>query len=551
MSIRQKIFLPILGIVVIALGLLGFVSWEGHKAREQMRSVAEMALEAEKLSLLIVENFEAAQITIDTVLSMTSFIEASQIERDFGATTKKISEEIARLKSVSLSQEMTDSVQVLSSNYEIWKSDVSISLGLIKAAQVPTREKIAKQKAAMVDAIDLVADLIKTTSTAELNAVNESSEQMTFWSIAIALVGGVCGLAFALWLANTLSRPIVQLTASMRDLAAGNLDVSLGVENRRDEIGEMTRAVEVFRENAIDRQRLAGETEVEQQARFDRQRRIDDLIEEFRSTATSRLSLVSERMQVMQETAKDLALVVEGTLDQAADISRTSSDASNNVESVAIASDELATSVQEIGLQVSQATAMAETADAATRESSEKITDLAKSSEMIGEVVGLISAIAEQTNLLALNATIEAARAGEAGRGFAVVASEVKDLASQTAKATEEISSQIGGVQESTAEAVKSIESITAAMTKVREYTGVIASAIEVQGRSTDTINQNVKQAAGGTLHVTNGMTTMHDAAQNTLLATKTVEDSAKEVSAQTTDLNQLFDRFLIEVSAA
>lgn len=551
MSIRQKIFLPILGIIVIALGLLGFVSWEGHKAREQMRSVAEMALEAEKLSLLIVENFEAAQITIDSVLAMTSFIEASEIERDFGATTKKISEEIARLKSVSLSREMTDAVQVLSSNYETWKSDVSISLGLIKAAQVPTREKIAKQKAAMVDAIDLVADLIKTTSTAELNAVNENSEQMTFWSIVIALVGGVCGLVFALWLANTLSRPIVQLTASMRDLAAGNLDVSLGVENRRDEIGEMTKAVEVFRENAIDRQRLAGETEVEQQARFDRQRRIDDLIEEFRSTATSRLSLVSERMQIMQETAKDLAQVVEGTLDQAADISRTSSDASNNVESVATASDELAKSVQEIGLQVSQATAMAETADAATRESSEKITDLAKSSEMIGEVVGLISAIAEQTNLLALNATIEAARAGEAGRGFAVVASEVKDLASQTAKATEEISSQIGGVQESTAEAVKSIESITAAMAKVREYTGVIASAIEEQGRSTDTINQNVQQAAGGTLRVTNGMTTMHDAAQNTLLATKTVEDSASEVSVQTKDLNQLFDRFLTEVSAA
>lgn len=551
MSIRQKIFFPILGIVVAALLLLGFVSFKAHEDRVHMLEVAESALEAETLSLAIVENFARAQHSVDQVLALTTFIEAAQIDREFTGHDKRLDGEINRLGEIALNEEMSNEVGNLRAIYQAWRTDVSIVLGLLPSQTVPTREKIDKQKLAMSKSIDLIAELTKSASKLQLEAVNDNADRSVLWTIAIAAVAGLIGLVFAFWLANTLSRPIAQLTASMRELAGGNLDVNLPSADRNDEVGEMIKAVSVFRENAVDRQRLAGETEAEHQIRNKRQRRVESLIEDFRSSAAQSLSLVSDRMQDMRQTARDLSVEAEATLQQAAHIAQASDDASSNVETVAAASGELSHSVQEISAQVNRATAMAETADVATHESSRKIADLANSSEMIGQVVGLISDIAEQTNLLALNATIEAARAGEAGRGFAVVASEVKDLASQTAKATDEISKQIGGIQDSTAEAVQSIGSITDAMSKVREYTTAIAAAIEEQSMSTETINQNVTEAAQGTRNVSGGILSMNDAAQNTLRVTGTVEESSREVSAQAADLKNLFDRFLSEVSAA
>jgi len=551
MSIRQKIFFPILGIVVAALLLLGFVSYKAHDDRVHMLEVAEKALEAETLSLAIVENFARAQSSVDQVLALTTFIEMAEIERNFNGHDRLLDAEIARLGEIALNEDMASKVADLRNIYQAWRADVSIVLGLVPSRTVPTSEKIDKQKRLISKTVDLIAELTKTASASELATVNDNADRSVIWTIAIAAIAGLLGLVFAYWLASTLSRPITQLTASMGELAAGNLDVKLPSVDRRDEVGEMIKAVSVFRENAVDRQRLAGETEAEHQARNERQRRIENLIEDFRSSAAQSLSLVSDRMQDMQQTARDLSREAEGTLQMAADISQASSDASGNVETVAAASGELTHSVREISSQVNRATTMAETADVATHESSKKIADLANSSETIGQVVGLISDIAEQTNLLALNATIEAARAGEAGRGFAVVASEVKELASQTAKATDEISKQIGGIQESTAEAVQSIGSITDAMSKVREYTTAIAAAIEEQSMSTETINQNVNEAAQGTQNVSGGILSMNDAAQNTLRATRTVEESSREVSAQAADLRNLFDRFLSEVSAA
>lgn len=551
MSIRQKIFFPMLGNVVVALILLGSVSFLAHQDRERILVVTEKALEAETLSLAITGNFSAAYQSVERVLSMTTFVEMTEIEREFTGHDKRLDSDIDRLGEIALSEEMSLSIASLREIYQMWRKDVSVALGLLPSAKIPTLEKIDIQKRAVSETIEKIAELTKSISALELTMVNDSANRSVLWTIVVAVIAGVIGLVFAYCFAETLSRPIAQLTLKMRELANGNLDITLPTGKCKDEVSEMMKAMVVFRENAVDRQRLAGETEAEHKTRSERQHRIEGLIEEFRSSATRSLSLVSDRMKDMQVTACDLSMVAKGTLQQAADISLTSGDASNNVEMVATASGELAHSVQEISTQARHATAMVETADIATRESNKKIADLANSSEMIGQVVGLISDIAEQTNLLALNATIEAARAGESGRGFAVVASEVKELASQTAKATEEISKQIGGIQNSTADAVQSIGSITDAMSKVREYTTAIASAIEQQNASTETINQNVNEAAQGTRSVSGGISTMNDAAENTLRATRTVEEASEEVSAQAAELKDLFDRFLTEVSAA
>ena len=285
--------------------------------------------------------------------------------------------------------------------------------------------------------------------------------------------------------------------------------------------------------------------------RQQRQDRVDLAVKEFDGKMSAVLATVKTSAAAMQSIAQTMAGSAEETSRQSLAVSAASEQASTNVETVAAAAEELSSSITEISRQVTESTRIANKAVDEAKSTNQVIRMLHDSTQKVGEVVKLINDIAGQTNLLALNATIESARAGEAGKGFAVVAAEVKNLANQTAKATEEISAQIGDIQEATKNAVAAIESIGSTITEVNHIATAIASAVEEQGAATKEIARNVQQAAAGTGEVSSNITGVNQAAGETGRGANRVLSAAQELTAEADALGGEVEKFFARVRAA
>ena len=365
--------------------------------------------------------------------------------------------------------------------------------------------------------------------------------------LSLLVIGGLFYL-----LGRSILNPINAMTLAMRKISQGDTSTSIPALERADEVGAMAQSVQVFKDNMIVAERLRGEQEaMKAQADTDKKVFLNKMADEFERGVRSSLDGLAGAASDMRTTSKGMSSTASEASQQATSVAAVAEQASANVQTVAAATEELSSSVSEIGRQVTQSTEIAGQAVAEANRTNVTVQGLSAAAAKIGDVVKLISDIASQTNLLALNATIEAARAGEAGRGFAVVANEVKSLASQTAKATDEISAQVGAMQNVTTEAVQAIEGIGRTIGAINEITSAISVAVEQQGSATQEIARNVQEAALGTGQVSSNIAAVNHAAEKTGSASNGVLASAEQLSQQAAALRTDVDRFLANIRAA
>ncbi len=413
------------------------------------------------------------------------------------------------------------------------------------------------------------------TDTLDAKIYEEAMLQIT-----IQLVLQVAIFLISMTITRSIRKPVNGLVGVMSELAEGNTDVTVPATERRDEIGEMARAIAVFKERSIESARIAAEAAENEKVQEDLRRKtkeqrleadrkhaeeqaeqarstaaraehITQLSREFDEKVSGILEVFNTSASHMQQSAEVMSKTAAETSQQTSAVASAAELATQNVQTVAAAAEQLKASINEISRQVSHSSNIASEAVTEAERTNAEVEGLAHAAEKIGEVINLINDIASQTNLLALNATIEAARAGEAGKGFAVVATEVKSLADQTARATEEISTQVAGIQAATTSAVSAIRGIGETIDEVNGIASSISAAVEQQGASTGEIARNVQQAASGTQEVSSNIATVTRAVAETGSAAGEVVESSRKLTEQADLLRTTVDEFLEKVRAA
>jgi methyl-accepting chemotaxis protein len=524
----------------------------GLKMREDLEAVMTKAAQAgnsdaEKLGQAAQAAVMQMRLYANILIGRHEQTAADRVEKFYGDLVKSMQALDGVSKGASFRSDFED-LQKLSGQYYGTYGRIS-ALGhelekLVNGTMKKEAETIAADVKAIVDSGAADEHRIQD----ETEALIVSTEVLV---LALSLGGLALGFGLAWLIGAAIARPVLALTAVMGRLANRDWAVEVPSLGQRDEIGQMADAVQVFKRNGVENDRLQAEQAKEQEAKERRQKAVEGYIAKFETSVAAALKTLASASTELRTTAEAMSATAEETSRQSTAVAAASEQATSNVQTVATAGEELSSSISEIGRQVSNSSRIAGKAVEEAGKTDVKVQGLVESAQKIGDVVSLINDIAAQTNLLALNATIEAARAGEAGKGFAVVAAEVKSLANQTAKATEEIGQQIGSIQGATKESVDAIKSISRTISEMNEIATAIASAVEEQGAATQEIARNVQQAAKGTQDVSSNIANVNQAAAETGAAASQVLTASGEMAKEAETLRQEVDRFLADIRAA
>ena len=536
-KLTHKLTGTFLLITLMVISLVGFTYFNlsnSGKHVQDYRAVARQSLALSRLMSTFMEVRVAVgkfKLNSEKVFEDAAFAKLKELESDEVDFAKVITEPEMKERFLSLQKQTDDYAAALQQGFFM------------------EVDRIGPQVISGYDAIFTEIEKKQNTLGPQMS---ESLAALIKLSLIVGTMIAFMSILLSTLIGRALSKDIALVVDQMNRLSHGDLSFAIKGVNRGDEIGSMAKAVDVFRANGLRIKEMEEEQEqLKRQAERDKRDSMAKLADTFDSRTSGIIQALASAATEMQATASQMTSSSSNTAEASSLVAAAATEADSNVQTVASASEELSASSAEIAKQITNVAQKSSRASNEAQNTSEQVSELNRLADSIGEVIGAIKDIAEQTNLLALNATIEAARAGEAGKGFAVVADEVKKLAMETAQKTEQIDDRVGKIQNAIRSSVEAVQRIIADVQQIDEATTTVASAIEEQYAATAEIGRNVSEASTGTQQVAQTIISVQRNAEETGMAAGTVSTAAGELSRISTELQDQVAQFLREIRAA